>query len=678
MKYRWLWLGLVVLLSSSPVQADLASRITPLIVAHRGRVTVAIKHLETGESFQHDADRVMPTASLIKFPVMVEAYRQRQAGRIDLDELVTLRQEDQVPGSGILTTHFSPGMQLSLRDAVRLMIVFSDNTATNLVLDKIGLTATAQAMEELGLPETKIHAKVFRGDTSVFPERSRAYGLGSTTANETVRLYELLHAKKLVSEEACTAMLEHLLHCDDQVKLAALLPEGTKIAHKGGAVSNKRCDAGIIFSPRGPFAICVLTAENKDLSWADDNEAHLLCARIGREAYDHFNPRDASDPSAPTDLRKGAQGELVEALQRTLNQRLQPSPNLDVDGDFGGQTEAAVKRLQREHHLDVTGVVSGGTWETLGPLLMQDAPVADPQVVNAESITKSAADALQGAPFVTCKAWAISDAGSGELLWSENAEQGLDFASTTKIMTAYVVLRKAAEEPALFDAEVTFSRRADETRGSTAGIRAGERLNVRELLYGLLLPSGNDAAVALAEHLGPRFDAVEAGDSPDDPLPRFVAEMNRTAEALDMSATTYKNPHGLTEAGHVSTAADLLKLARAAMQLESFREYVSTPQRGCTVRGAEGYRRNMLWKNTNQLLSIDGYLGVKTGTTDAAGACLISCGRRGDDELLMVVLGSQSGAARYTDTRNLFRWAWQQRGHQDQPAPTVRSGRQTD
>lgn len=280
-----------VLVSACTVAArgdDLAARLRPLIDAHQGQVAVAVKHLTTGKSFNHRADEPMPTASLIKFPVMVEAYRQADEGKLDLKKMLTLREEDNVPGAGVLTPHFSARTTFSVRDAIRLMIVYSDNTATNLVLDQIGLPATARTMESLGLPNTKIHAKVFRRDTSIFPERSKEFGLGSTTANEMVKLLEMLHQRKLVSGQASAAMLDHLAHCEDKTKLAAKLPPGTKLAHKSGAVSDIRCDAGILTAPAGPVAVCVLTSKNKDQRWTDDNAAQVLCGAIGRAVYDHF------------------------------------------------------------------------------------------------------------------------------------------------------------------------------------------------------------------------------------------------------------------------------------------------------------------------------------------------------------------------------------------------------
>ncbi len=192
------------------MSAGLAARIDPLIRSHKGKVAVAVKNLRTGENFRHCADEVMPTASLIKFPVMIEAYRQAAAGKIDLDARMTLKKEDKVPGSGVLTAHFSAGTTFPLRDAIRLMIAFSDNTATNLVLDSIGIGATAATMEAMGYRNTKIHSKVFRRETSVFPERSKQFGLGSTTASEMIRLCEELHFQRLVGPQASAAMLEHL------------------------------------------------------------------------------------------------------------------------------------------------------------------------------------------------------------------------------------------------------------------------------------------------------------------------------------------------------------------------------------------------------------------------------------------------------------------------------------
>ncbi len=663
---------LVVFATQSDAASDLAKQVQPLIDAHDGKVGVAITHLPSGESFTHRAEKPMPTASLIKFPLMITTYQAIEAGKLDLEQKITLRDEDKVPGSGILTPHFSPGATLSLNDAMHLMIVYSDNTATNLVIDQVGLPATAQVMESLDCPATKLHSKVFRRDTSIFPERSKQFGLGSTSAADMLRLYTALHAGKLVSKTASQRMLAHLYECESKKMCPRDLPPGTKFAHKSGSVSAVRADAGIIESPNGPIVICVLTAENEDRSWSSDNDAQVLGGKIARAAYDHFNPAKNStkDPSKPQPLAIGSSGHLVEALQRTLNARTKPSVDIGVDGDFGPNTERAVQTFQRANKLPDTGQVDAKTWEALGPLVTKDPNQPAPAVINAKIIEKRPADALAGPPFVTCKAWAIGDAQTGKLLWGFREDEARDMASTTKIMTAFLVTSLADKDAAVLDEIVTFSQRADDTIGSTAGVRVGEKISVGELLYGLLLPSGNDASVALAEHFGERLAAggnTVGGDSYDN----FIAAMNQVAKELGMDKSGFENPNGLTAPKHKTSPRDLLTLSTWAMRQSLFRKIVGTVQHGCTVEGQEGYKRNLVWRNTNRLLRTEGYSGVKTGTTGAAGSCLVSHGTRGKKSLLVVVLGSSSTDARYADSRNLFRWAWKQLDDKDKKRSPV-------
>lgn len=673
--------GAVVAPKPSGRVEQLVGRIDPLIAKHEGEVAVAVVNLDSGESLFRRADEPMSTASLIKLAVLIEAYRQDRAGLISLGDMTEVRAEDEVPGSGILTSHFSPGTRISLRDAARLMIVFSDNTATNLIIDRVGLQNVNDTTAALGCPDTRMHAKVFRGDTSIAPERSKRFGLGSITARQAVSLLARLHRRELWDAKACDEMLADLLACDDKLKVRRGLPPGAKWAHKTGSVNAVRTDAGLLETPGGTIALCILTSNNKDQSWDEQNDAELLCAEIGRAVYETFSRKAdgtllaaPSQPAGPLSL--GANGDLVTDLQRTLNKVVGPSLGLSVDGDFGPATKAAVERLQREKGLEVTGIVGPETWAALGPIVTQDEPVPDPETLAKEAAALAVLppEDPNAPPFVTCKAWAIGDAATGEILWNSNGEEPRHQASTTKIMCALVVLDLAAKDPAVLDEIVTFSKRADETPGSTAAVRAGEKVPVRELLYGLLLPSGNDAATAFAEHFGPRLEpAAEAfpGTDPNEPIERFVAEMNRTAARLGLKASSFRNPHGLSVDGHRASAADLVRLARAALEHETFRKVISTRLHGCTVEGEGGYKRNTRWENTNQLLGTTGYAGVKTGTTDAAGACLVSLGTDpakasapsdADRRLIIAVLGSTSPDARYTDTRNLFRWAWGQLG----------------
>ncbi len=286
-------------LAADGAEPTLESRLMPLIQAHQGKVAVAVKGLSSGETFVYHEDDPMPTASLIKFPVMVEAYRQAAAKKIDLDKPVTLKKEDKVPGSGILTYHFSNGTTFPLRDAVHLMIAYSDNTATNLVLDAIGIGSTAATMEAMGYPNTKIHSKVFRRDTSLFVDRSKQFGLGSTTAREMIRLCEALHKKELGSAEACDEMLKHMSACDDKDKFPRLLPPGTKLAFKTGSVDDIRTAAGILDCGSEPVVLCVLTRDNEDHRYHPDNAGNRLCAEVARAVYDHFHTKAKPEPKKP-------------------------------------------------------------------------------------------------------------------------------------------------------------------------------------------------------------------------------------------------------------------------------------------------------------------------------------------------------------------------------------------
>jgi hypothetical protein len=155
----------------------------------------------------------------------------------------------------------------------------------------------------MGFPNTKIHAKVFRRDTSLFPERSKQFGLGSTTASEMVRLFDSLYKNELASRDACVAMIEHLKACDDKEKFPRFLPSGTKVAFKTGSLDEVRTAAGIIYSKGGPIALCVMTNHNEDHRWVPDNAGNRLCAEIAREVYEHFNPPE-TDAASNTDAAK--------------------------------------------------------------------------------------------------------------------------------------------------------------------------------------------------------------------------------------------------------------------------------------------------------------------------------------------------------------------------------------
>jgi D-alanyl-D-alanine carboxypeptidase (penicillin-binding protein 5/6) len=283
-----------------------------------------------------------------------------------------------------------------------------------------------------------------------------------------------------------------------------------------------------------------------------------------------------------------------------------------------------------------------------------------PPAIRVEAVCPGAdAPAVPAPPDgIAAKAWAIIDGKSGKPLWGFHEAEARAIASTTKIMTAWIILQRSDKNPKWLDEEIRFSERAAATKGSSCRVKLGEKLPVRELLYGLLLPSGNDAAVALAEHFGPRLQ--EGEPAKEDAVALFVAEMNRQAKSLKLAQTKFLDPNGL--ARNEASARDLAVLTWHAMQNKQFREYVKTREHECEVHAEGDTKRRVTWKNTNRLLEDAGCDGVKTGTTNAAGACLVASVRQGAHHFIVVVLGSTSGDGRYEDARKLLRWAGEQRG----------------
>lgn len=235
------------------------------------------------------------------------------------------------------------------------------------------------------------------------------------------------------------------------------------------------------------------------------------------------------------------------------------------------------------------------------------------------------------------------DVTDGTVQFAKRETRRVPVASLTKIMTAYVVRREAR-----LDDVVTITkadvRHAVAGGATTAGLRAGERLTVRDLLYGLMLPSGADAAHALAERYGPG-------------TARFVAKMNRAARALGLRDTRYANPDGLPSKGY-STARDQAALAVAALRDPVIATIAKTPKR--VVRKSAVHRAHV-WRNTNDLLD-DGAVGLKTGFTRQAGYCLSFAAVKDGHTYVGVVLGERSDKARFATARRLLDWAGENAG----------------
>ncbi|HUQ17928.1 MAG TPA: serine hydrolase, partial [Candidatus Saccharimonadales bacterium] len=249
-----------------------------------GIIGVSATHLGSGRHLAYQEDEVFPTASVIKLPLLVTLYEEAQAGRIDLAERVEYREDTRVAGSGVLQ-YLDPGLALTLRDLAVLMMTVSDNTATDLLLDRVTKVRVEEAMDRYGLRSIRIpfdiremlmelvdldHRKpggydelrqrlrlsVGSGGRSMIPaEADRA------TPADLCRLLELIGTNAILGESGCTAVVELMKRIQSGTRIPGLLPKGTVVAHKTGSYRRLRNDVGLVYAPSGPYAIAICARE---------------------------------------------------------------------------------------------------------------------------------------------------------------------------------------------------------------------------------------------------------------------------------------------------------------------------------------------------------------------------------------------------------------------------------
>ena len=277
-------------------------QVAAAVKAFRGRMGVAAIDVRTGETIAVDADSRFPTASTIKTAVMIEAWQQSADGGLSMDTPLTLRDADKVGGAGVLRG-LHDGLALSVADLIHLMIVLSDNTATNLLIERLGTARVNQRLESYGLRETKLFRPTFRdGHPDVLPELEREFGLGMTTPREMARLMALIAQGKAVNREASEAMLATLRRQQDRAMIPRLIPSDDRIqvANKTGTDEEKhplkdgvkrhvRADAAIVTGPDFTYVLAIYARQVEDTRWGVDNEALTAGARISRLIYDYFS-----------------------------------------------------------------------------------------------------------------------------------------------------------------------------------------------------------------------------------------------------------------------------------------------------------------------------------------------------------------------------------------------------
>ncbi|UQA93353.1 D-alanyl-D-alanine carboxypeptidase family protein [Streptomyces halobius] len=271
-------------------------------------------------------------------------------------------------------------------------------------------------------------------------------------------------------------------------------------------------------------------------------------------------------------------------------------------------------------------------------------------VLAAGAFAAPAQAATLKAPAITAKGGFVMNNGTGKTLFTKTADTRRSTGSTTKIMTARVVLGQKNLD---LDSKVTIQKAysdyiVDNNWASSARLIVGDKVTVRQLLYGLMLPSGCDAAYALADKFG-------TGSTRAARVKSFIGKMNATAKSLGLKNTHFDSFDGIGRGANYSTPRDLTKLAGNAMKYSTFRSVVKTKSTKQKVTTKSGGYRYMEWTNTNTLLgSYRGAIGVKTGSGPESKYCLVFAATRGGKTVIGTVLASSSLANRTADAKKLL------------------------
>lgn len=271
----------------------LEARLDEVFSRFSGDFALYVKKLETGEVIERRADEVFPTASTIKVFILLELMRRVHRGDFRLDEHIEIRAEQQVGGSGVLK-ELSAGLSMTLRDVATLMIVLSDNTATNVLIDLLGLDAINATIAGFGLKETRLLNRVdferIGGDVNKF---------AVTTAREFARALEQVADRTFLDRAACDIIIDIMERQQYLDLLPRYLPynpyardlkiaQELRIANKTGFFMGVRCDTAIMFLPGSTLVVAALTKNGRDLGFQAENENAAAIGQVGRAVYDYF------------------------------------------------------------------------------------------------------------------------------------------------------------------------------------------------------------------------------------------------------------------------------------------------------------------------------------------------------------------------------------------------------
>ncbi len=270
--------------ASAPGVQSLDEKIRAAIADFKGKVWIHAKNLDTGKEYSLRGDEQVRTASTIKVPIMAETFRQVSQGKLRWDDPIELTKEKKQGGSGILF-EFSDGTKIDLRTAVHLMIVVSDNTATNLVLDKVTSDAVNEYMAELGLKDTLSMRKIGGGGDSkawLNEPQNRLFGLGRSSPRDMVRLMEMLERGEIVSKEASAEMIAILRRQQLKDGIGRGQSDTTPVASKSGALDRLRADVGIVYTRRGRIAMAIYIDDMPATGYHQENPGLAMIWKLSQ------------------------------------------------------------------------------------------------------------------------------------------------------------------------------------------------------------------------------------------------------------------------------------------------------------------------------------------------------------------------------------------------------------
>ncbi len=263
--------------------ASLDERIMAEVSDFKGKLWIYAKNLDTGKEYSLRGEEEVRTASTIKLPIMTEAFRQVAAGKIAWTDQFELTKQNKAGGSGILG-EFTDGTKIDLKTAVNLMIVLSDNTATNLVLEKVTSDAVNDHMSKLGLKDTLSLRKIGGGgDAKAWDEPlNKLFGIGRSSPKDMVRLMEMLEKGEVVSKEASADMIAILKRQQYKDGLGRNVLDTVPVASKSGALDRLRSDVGIVYTRRGRIAMSITVDDMHVVHYTTDDIGSLLIWRLSQ------------------------------------------------------------------------------------------------------------------------------------------------------------------------------------------------------------------------------------------------------------------------------------------------------------------------------------------------------------------------------------------------------------